>query len=121
MIALLFIACGLAVLATVADIETTVQGMKLPTVRNANGTETFVIESSSVVYGTHPSRLKLYAVGALFAGAVTGLSILLAVAHWGYLSGVPPIPLAVIRGWAAIKNYRLNRKLRKASLLYEHG
>jgi len=111
MTALLIIAYALSVVATVADIETT----KPRTVYGPGGTVTIVYESSTV-YGPHPSRLKLYVVGALMAGGVITVSILFALIHWNYASYVPPIPLIAIRGYAAIKNYRLNRKLQKVDV-----
>jgi hypothetical protein len=106
MTALLVIAYALAILATVADIETTVYGLSLPLKPG-----TFVIESSTAVYGTHPSRLKLYAVGVPIAVGLIALSVLLDKIHWGYAAYALLIPLIAIRGYAAIKNFRMNRKL----------
>lgn len=91
-----WIMLGAAAAASVADIETTRAALRKG-----------AVEGNDWLYGTHPSGLRLYVVGAGFMGLATLAA--LAPDPWAacIVSGV----LVALRTFAAISNALLLRRL----------
>lgn len=93
-------AVGLAVAATVADVETTAHCVKLHACIEGNP-----------LYDPRPSRAKMYAIGAPVTGVSAFFAYYMKHERFDRTWWIPLAPVTAVHGYATIRNWQFTERL----------